>query len=646
MADLFKHGRSTRPTLLDVFSPPEAYRGETCLIVGFAADAAFLEEAMLQFTGQTASSRAHDGTLRGLVFLDPRQDPGLTMRVPGLVRVAPQARAWGTRKGLLHAKLLWLVFRHTTTDQPLLRVVVSTGNWTKSGAERLVDLVWLTECCPQQTAQAQVMRQEAADCQAAATFLREVAHYFFVAKVPPYQALLEQSLRPLEAVTDVPLPPSRLIDSLNASLGQQIKDRLQRRRLNFVLAGSGFFERPTLAKDGTPNEPEVLSFLAGLISSSRTHRHVVVNPRCAGAVADWHAATRPDTRSWTVHASASPLEKDARNLHAKFALFANVTGKAPLRRGATYANSLLYLGSGNLSRQGFLSSWRDVEGNIELGVLIDLPADLSTDRIRGALPIGDEIDAVTVLETGDDESEPQVIPTPPPVVAVIGDREGRWYPQWAEEPVLVRLRLGEREYSVGPTELFVDDPALGAVTSAAVQTGSTPSEPWVGIPVIDSTGGVCRQPFTTMPFDELLLSLSDWKNIFEDGEANADIDEDGSNGGPTPKGRGDDAGRDQFPISRAAMLVEQIAQVHDALAPHEVPAWLRRLEALLTEAVDVALLSAWRTLQLDLLASLTEPAFCPACLVDPQTTQLQALRDDYLNLLTRVRTRWQMVQEA
>jgi hypothetical protein len=647
MPDLYKPDRAAPPTLLDVFAPPENYAGDTCLIVGFAADGAFLEEAMLQFTGRSSVSRAHDAILQGLVFLDPRQDPMTPLSVPGLVRLFPKARAWGTRKGLLHAKLLWLVFRHVTTGQVLVRVVVSTGNWTKSGAEHLIDLVWLTECSPQQTLTAQLTLQEAADCQAAAAFLRRVAPLFHVDSVPQYGDVFDRTLAHIEAVAALTLPPTRLIDSFDTSLGERIAARVEGHRPNFVLAGSGFFEQATMAEDGTPEQPQVLSFLEGLAVKTRPHRHVlVVNPRCAGAVARWHAAPESLQRRWAIHAAGTTRSQEARSLHAKFVLFSRVSGKQPLQHGASYARSLLYLGSGNLSRQGFLSSWHDQQGNIELGVLIDLPDELTTKGLRNALPIGTEIDAAAPIEAGEEECDTQDIPAPPAVIAVVGDIEGRWRPQWAEAPIETRLRLGEREYLVGPDRPFVRDEALGAVSSAAVWSGSAVAGEWIGIPAIDPTGAVCRRPYTTMLFDELLLSLSDWKAMDEMVDESSDLDEDGPGSTSLPKGVVGAEGRDQFPISRAAMLVEQIAQVHDGLALHELPAWLRRLEAILTEAIDDALLDAWRKLNSDFLACLAEPAFCPACLANPQDAQAEALRDNYMSLLTRIRARWQLGQES
>lgn len=644
MPNLFKPDRAAPPTLLDVFTPPDGYRGESCLIVGFAADGAFLEEAMLQFTGQSSASRAYNAELLGLVFLDPRQDPTMTLPAPGLVRVTPKAQAWGSRKGLLHAKLLWLVFRHATTGQALLRLVVSTGNWTKSGAEHLIDLVWLTECDPQLSAMTGVTAQEAADCRFAAGFLRRVAALFCVASVEQYRALFDQALSHIDAVAGMTLPPARLIDSFDASLGQQIKTRLAR-RINFVLAGSGFFEQSTLTSDGKAQAPEVLTFLEDLSGPPRAHRNVlVVNPRCAGAVARWHITSPPGTRRWAVHAAATVLPKDARSLHAKFVLFSHVTGKGPLQHGASYARSQLYLGSGNLSRQGFLSSWHDTLGNIELGVLIDLPAELTTKSLRAALPIGVEIDAGAPLDAGEDECDPECIPMPPAVVAVVGDAQGRWHPQWADGPVETRLRLAEREYLVGPDMPFVHDDELGMVSSAAVWSGMVDAGCWIGVPLIDPAGGVCRQPFSTMAFDELLLSLSDWKTLDDVIDEN-DPDEDAVGGTPLSTRGQDASGRDQFPISRAAMLIEQIAQVHDSLTPHELAAWLRRLEALLTEALDTELLSAWRVLGIDFLAHLAEPAFCPVCITDPQDAQSRALREAYMRLLTRIRARWQLIQE-
>jgi hypothetical protein len=277
--------------------------------------------------------------------------------------------------------------------------------------------------------------------------------------------------------------------------------------------------------------------------------------------------------------------------------------------------------------------------------LIDLPADLTTKSLQTALPIGVAIDGVGSLEAGDEEFEPQVIPTPPAVVAIRGDEQGRWHPQWAETPIDTRVRLEEREYRVGPAVPFISDGNLGTVSHAAVWAGSAESGAWVRVPVIDAAGGVCRQPFKTMPFDELLLSLSDWNTVDEVGDDTADLDEEGTGASPIPRSAGGAEGRDQFPVSRAAMLIEQIAQVHDALELHGVPAWLRRLEALLTEALDTALLDAWRKLEID-FTCLAEPAFCPACLADAQGEEAHALRGAYLNLLTRVRARWQFTQES
>jgi hypothetical protein len=271
---------------------------------------------------------------------------------------------------------------------------------------------------------------------------------------------------------------------------------------------------------------------------------------------------------------------------------------------------------------------------------------LTTKSLRTALPIGEEIDAVGVLDAGDEEFEPQTIPAAPAVVAVRGDRQGCWHPQWAETPVESRIRLGEREYRVGPNTPFVHDTLLGTVSSAEVWAGSSESGAWIGIPVIDPAGGFCRQPFKPMPFDELLLSLLDWKTLGELADESTDPDDDGPGGTPRPMVPAGAEGRDQFPIARAAMLVEQIAQVHDSLALHELPAWLRRLEALLTEALDAALLHAWRSLEIDFLAHFTEPMFRPACLGDPQDAQTRAMLDEYLALLTRVQSSWQFSQES
>jgi len=647
MTDLFRHDYESRPALLDLFRPPDGFVGDVCLITGFCADAAFLEEAMLQFTGDLASTRACNAILHGLVFLDPRQEPDLTVQVPGLIRVPPMESEWQGRKGLLHAKLLWLRFRHPQRDEQRVRVVISTGNWTRSGSEKLIDLIWIVDWNPVFKQGQPEILQETADCFAAATFLRKVAALFCVNTLTTYRELFERALDGARLPYKIKLPPSRVMDSFTVPLCTQMAERLKSRSFNFSLAGSGFFEQPFTAVDGTVAKPAVLAWLEAMTTSKSPWKNVlIVNPLAAGAVAVWRDGAGEHTQRWSVHAGSTKLPNENRSLHAKFILLSSVSNRQPLLKGAVYSSSVLYLGSGNLSKQGFLHAWINGGGNIELGVLLNLPEDLSSADIARQLPIGAVLDPLTRLASATDEYEPEMIPPVSPIVALRGDADGRWHVEWSTEPQPCKIRIADQEYMVGAGNVSVYDANLPSAPTAAAWAGTEHDGRWIGIPVIDHLGAVCRHPFSRMHFDDLLLNLSFWRTIVADEGEQGDETEEEDGGGAAKRQAGDASGdRDRFPVSPASLLIEQIAQVNDTLKFHELQAWMRRLEALLTEAAEPELLTAWQRLDMDFLACLNEPPFRPACLEDAEGDEQRIWQQAYANLIGRIRSKWKLTNE-
>lgn len=158
----------------------------------------------------------------------------------------------------------------------------------------------------------------------------------------------------------------RFIHSLDRSLFDQIRARFKRalEGRNLLLCGSGFYEEP----GDRPRKPEVLTRLESLdVFTANPTRIALVEPGEAGALATWARAGTTD--GWTVVRATDPLGLN-RRLHAKFIY-------CGYRRDAHLSNGWLYLGSGNLSRRGLLTSTQIASGNIECGVLIPVP-----ERIR------------------------------------------------------------------------------------------------------------------------------------------------------------------------------------------------------------------------------------------------------------------------
>ena len=75
------------------------------------------------------------------LILDPAQPALSPVEVPGLAHL-PLRRADARPFRLLHAKFALLGFRGPGEDAWRLRLIVSTGNWTRQTVEESLDLAW------------------------------------------------------------------------------------------------------------------------------------------------------------------------------------------------------------------------------------------------------------------------------------------------------------------------------------------------------------------------------------------------------------------------------------------------------------------------------------------------------------------------
>lgn len=165
------------PSLLDHFSPPDDHVGTFGWLIGYSADASFLNEAALNFAGESDAQRRHAGRVRLAVLLDggaPQIPPEST---PGVLHCLPKSTDLPWR--LLHAKVALLGFRAKTSASWMVRLIVSTGNWTRQTVEESLDLAWVIEgtSADQRGAEA---RQSWLDLRAARDLVEFVRRHFDV----------------------------------------------------------------------------------------------------------------------------------------------------------------------------------------------------------------------------------------------------------------------------------------------------------------------------------------------------------------------------------------------------------------------------------------------------------------------------------
>jgi len=120
-------------SLAQHFEAPDEFFGCFGWVCGYSADFGFLDDAVERFTRRMQAQRAYEGRIALALMLDPGNPQITPNEVPGVIHLALR----GTLPfRLLHAKVALLGFRHASdARQWRLRLIVSTGNWTRQTLE-------------------------------------------------------------------------------------------------------------------------------------------------------------------------------------------------------------------------------------------------------------------------------------------------------------------------------------------------------------------------------------------------------------------------------------------------------------------------------------------------------------------------------
>ena len=413
---------STPNVLLDVFVPPEGMVGHSCALVAMTGQEDFLEAAVQRFCGLRPRQRVELGQVLIYLMLDGHASPSRQQvtppgRIPGLHELQPRPVA---PKSLLHAKLALLAFSRNRTAAPsYLRLAVITANFTYEFARRQLELVWTVELPLDVPLGGTAHATERADIAAAGEFvtrLLDTRFYRDERGLPARERKLTARLDML-LDTSAKIKPERgrprFIHSLDESLYDQIKQRFRRatERKNLLLCGSGFYEEPS----GKTKKPAVLAKLEDLgVFTGNVCRVALVDPAEAGAVASW--ARKGLAEGWEL-LRPFDVRGFGRRLHAKFVYVGY------LRNGYA-SNGWLYLGSGNLSRRGLLTTGSMAEGNIECGVVFQVAGRLAPEEMQETLFWASDakpIDATewSVGRVGDKPDAADLLAVPPVLSAAI-----------------------------------------------------------------------------------------------------------------------------------------------------------------------------------------------------------------------------------
>lgn len=642
------------PSLAQHFDAPEDYTGYFGWLCGYSADALFLDDAAERFTRLTRSQRAHQGRIALAVLLDPGNPPVSLQDAPGVAHL-PIIEFAKRPFRLLHGKVALLGFRHQENHgQWKLRLLVSTGNWTRQTLEESLDLMWRIGISSESLSNLDAdIKRDCADIKAAWDLLAWIQKLFDTrllnasahGRLSETMNALQQVSSWINACSAKAQGQPRVFDNRSKSLLSQLPEQIKAGgevKRNYLAIGSGFYET-----SGDPQKPpEVpLAILKTLrdegLLTGKPEVDLYVNPNACQAIA---TSLQPlHDRGITVRPAAIPTivfgEGARRSLHAKFLFSANSRDNS---NGCT--SSWVYLGSGNLTHPGFVNKMSAAAGNLEAGVVFT-PNSLCWQKnkatpehqvVTNLLPIqrgGDEIRDVSKLNAGPGMEQRDAIYVAPPVTWLV----------WHEADRVRELRTDDSRVA----DVEVLDSA--GVACSRTKNGfewceARPREVlmrWKAddqqlearIPVVDQYGRIAATELLAIDIDEAWWQLADFPMPPDDDD----------DGGDENEGKNNKRGRSvpitSYPIRQMMDLIESIAAKQTEIDEIDWALWCNRLEQTLGQAGDSPPVKYFRDeLKLNPLSPLRHQSFRPS-FAESGDSEPGKLYDD---MLLRIEESWKV----
>lgn len=359
-------------SLIQCLGCGDKYVGKMGVLCGYSADAECMEALAGRFTDRSGAQRSVQGYPSLLVMLDTGCKP-LGDSVPGVLQLLAPSRPvlpWN----LLHAKVGLLVFQHKEdSTRRRVRLLVSTGNWTRQTLMESLDLAWYVDVdtTALQGKLEGYDRLACADIKAAWDLMQWLVNVHASDILSPrVKSVLAEHWSAfrcqLNEVSSHATGTSRFVDNRSKPLLKQLHSQIVTHAgnsaRNYLAMGSGYFEQ---VSDGdgelsTLNDISQELIKNGLLSKGACVEVYVNENACQGLA---KAGKYIGEQGWKICKPLSPSGDD-RFLHAKF-LFG-----ASCRNNSKYClHPWVYLGSGNLTRAGFALGAKQQGGNLEAGVV-------------------------------------------------------------------------------------------------------------------------------------------------------------------------------------------------------------------------------------------------------------------------------------
>lgn len=596
-----------RISLLSCFTPPEGYDGDFGWVCGFTAHPGVLEEMAGRFTRGARRRRASLA-----LFLHPPEQ-----HLPLIHAVAIPFRRPDTPWGfsLLHAKVALLHYGGKSGS--LLRLIVSTGNWTHDPLGTSLDLFWIVEWREDAPGVDAESGQAASDIRAAAEMFEWIRTFFDTSALEVEGVGGQAEARLRSALALLPLrglPRSRFMDNRVDALQPQVIAAVMQRpaRRSRLVMGSGYFEAGENAELGVL--ATIVDELRGSGLATRSCEvDVVLNRDACQGLAAQAGAIRD--MGWSLRPPLS-REMPGAKLHAKFLFGAGGS--------VSCTNAWCYLGSGNLSRAGFTRSARNGE-NLEAGIVF-FPERVSwspndENALSKRLPV-DLKNIIDPMALRDGEAyEPPGPPASAPPVAFLVWRDGLlMLPEGAGIVPDLTVRLASGTWANLPVRL--SEPPASAILGPMMAE----------VPVLTDQGFMLP-PAGPKRVEDVLHELVSFPQIpgdDPDWKMGSDVAGDLDRVIPL-------AESGEYPLRRMMRLITRLTEHQGGVDPPEWERWVNLLDDSLTALTEPEgeMLAAVRSYGVDLLDAILHPDFRPATLTPSELARLEST-------VCAIRAKWAM----
>lgn len=615
-------------SLTEYFEPPEGYVGEFGWVYGYSADGPFMDSALDRFTNQTKGQRAWQGQIKLALMLDPGNPQLSTLQVPGLAHLPINNKERLFK--LMHAKVAFLHFRNG--DDWAIRLLVSTGNWTRQTVEESLDLAWgITVFSHEIDAQNADFSQKCSDINAAWEM-----HAWLQGSYSGAQLEMNKDIRlrvkrmseKVEMLAEYSNIHPRFIHTINDSLLNQLSEKITQHAdavtRNSIVFGSGFYE----TVNGENKLPLTLEKIVNELQKKQLltenpYKEVFVNRcSCQGIATAFNALI---AHGYTIYPAKAPKDifgvNSSRTLHAKFLL-----GYGHRANSNKLNNAWIYLGSGNITKPGFLSKASFHTGNVEAGI-IDSIENCGYEQnekaigIENLLPVqwDEEFTKPSDMNTGSEMEEREDSFTLSPVE----------YLNYNLETKRLSLPAGMISIEIEVINPITNDPCerqaeqfiwLGESAPRAVKIlwCEGADNYHAEIPVVDSFGRIAATELPNLNIDDAWWQLAGFPlppetpDSEEEGEdAQVNFNPQLNTGNKT----------ESYPVRKMMELIENIAQKQTALNASDWSIWCERLRQTLIQAKDAPIVEMFRQWEVNPLSALYAKPFRPEFAEDNATDE-------------------------